>query len=141
MFVIGKTLDKVSHPQSSDSRGKAVLVLSCHLGSGAQAVACLQVDLLKCFINFSSLGTYCTSLTSPPLDLIILIINDEEYRHKAYLFVIVFVLLIFFPFLRPDVFTVLFSNTLNLLVLYCVVHILRRNCLLQRVIEGKIQGG
>jgi len=97
MIVIGKTLDKVCHPQSYDSRGKAVLVLSSHLGSGAQAVACLQVDLLKCFVNFSSLYTYCMSLTSHPLDLIILIINGEEYKHKAHLYVIVSVLLIFFP--------------------------------------------
>jgi len=100
----------------------AVLILSCRLGSGVQAVACLQVDLLKYFINFSSLYTYCMSLTSHPLDFIILIIHDEEYKHKAYLYVIVSVLLIFFyPLLRPDVFTTLFSNTLNLLVLYCFV--------------------
>jgi len=122
MIVVGKTLENLCHPQSYDSGGKAVLILSCRLGSGVRAVAYLQVDLLKYFISFSSLYTYCMSLTSYALDLIILIIHGELYKHKAHLYVIVSVLLIFFtPLLRPDVFTALFSNTLNLLVLYCFV--------------------
>jgi len=50
-MLIGKTLEKLCHAQSYDSGGKAVLILSCSLGSGVQAVACLQVDLLKYFIN------------------------------------------------------------------------------------------
>jgi len=37
------------------------------------------------------------SLTSHLLDLIILIIHDEEYKHKARLYVIAPVLLIIFP--------------------------------------------
>ena len=96
MIVIGKTLEKLCHRQSHDNGGKAVSILSCHLGSGVQAVACLQVHLVKCFINFSSLYTYCMTLTSHPLDLIILIIHGEEYKHKAHLYVIMSVLLIFF---------------------------------------------